>query len=85
MGQLLGYEAHKTQGTELYRKAQTVIRGAKKGQLLPVCLRQRKEGNEVIVGDLFGEGIKPRALGLGKNLNRHTTSVWTETLVFIYG
>ena len=50
------------------------------GKLRLVCLRQRKEGNEVIVGDLFGECIELGALGLGKDMNLHTPSVWRETL-----
>jgi len=84
-GQLLGHEAHKTQGAELQRKAQAVIGSAVNGKLRVVCLRQREEGNEVIVGDLFGECIEFGALGLGKTMNRQTPSGWRETLVFIYG
>src|SRR5438093_1591214 len=84
-GQLLGHEAHKAQDAELHHEAQTVMGGARKGKLLSVGLRQRKEGNEVIVGDLCGECIELGALGLGKNLNRHSTSVWRETLVLLHG
>jgi hypothetical protein len=80
-----GTKPIKRKGAKLQRKAQAVIGSTVNGKLRLVGLRQREEGDEILVRNLCEERIKRSSLGLGKNVNRHTTSVWTETLVLIYG
>ena len=61
----------------------------KKNAFCSFCRKSYRDVGPLVEGpgDVYicGECIELRALCFGKNMNRHTTSVWTKTLVLLHG
>jgi hypothetical protein len=70
--EVIWYEAHEAQRTELQGIAETVMGSARARYALVISVREGKEDDEVLIRDHFGEVITLGPFGLGKELHWHS-------------
>src|SRR5215831_13215045 len=70
--EVIWYEAHEAQRTELQGIAETVMGSARARYALVISVREGKEDDEVLIRDHFGEAIALGPFGLGKELHWHS-------------
>src|SRR6185312_6132927 len=70
-GQVVGYPAKPRQRTELNRGTEPVLHTDVAAQPCSVVTGERKERDQVVLGDLARPATQPRELGVGQEPNRH--------------
>ena len=80
-GQVIGYPAKPRQRAELNRGTEPVLHADIAAQPSSVVAGERKERDQVMLGDLVRPATQPRELGVGQEPNRHTARYPRSTVL----